>query len=226
MLQHQVLETLSGARNYIAWLADLAAPYLGEHPVEIGAGLGDYAERWLAAGVPRITLTEHDSELCRHLRRRFAADSRVTIRELDLLEAKPAEFTATVMLNVLEHLADDAVALRRAKTLSAGSGRIVVLVPAFEFAMGDFDRAIGHYPRYTKQTLGSAARRAGLSVDELRYVNAPGLLAWLVGVRWLRRRPHATRGLAAWDTAVVPMVRRLEERPAPPFGQSVLLVAH
>jgi hypothetical protein len=39
-LQSDVLEDLSDAHRYRRWLADLARPYLGEHPIEIGSGTG------------------------------------------------------------------------------------------------------------------------------------------------------------------------------------------
>jgi hypothetical protein len=222
MLQHQVLETLGSARNYIAWLADLVEPYLDEDPIEVGAGLGDYAQRWLDRGLPRITLTEQDPVLYEALRSRFAGDDRVEVRELDVLRSGAGQHTATVMLNVLEHIDDDRLALARARKLGQ---RVVALVPAFDFAFGNFDREIGHHRRYTKKTLGSTAVGAGLEIEELRYVNAPGLLAWVVSVKWLGRRPHEGRALDYWDKAVVPFVRAFEKRVTPPFGQSLLLVA-
>jgi hypothetical protein len=48
-VQSRVLEDLSKAVNYRRWLAGLAAPYLGDDPIEIGAGNGDYAVEWLHA---------------------------------------------------------------------------------------------------------------------------------------------------------------------------------
>ena len=53
-----MLESLASAQNYIAWLASLARPYLGDDPLEVGAGAGDYAAAWLAGGLQRITLSE------------------------------------------------------------------------------------------------------------------------------------------------------------------------
>src|SRR5438309_1837557 len=42
-LQTSVLEDLQSAVNYREWLAGLTAPWLGDRPLEIGSGLGDYA---------------------------------------------------------------------------------------------------------------------------------------------------------------------------------------
>ena len=101
-----------------------------------------------------------------------------------------------------------------------------MFVPAFEFAMSAFDRSIGHYRRYTTGTLGEAMRAAGRSRSrDVRYVNAPGLLAWTVGMRLLRMEPREGIVLRGWDRVVVPAARRVEGRWRPPFGQSVLGVA-
>jgi hypothetical protein len=223
VLQHRVLESLGTATRYTDWLVEIIRPHLGDDPIEIGAGLGDHARRWLDDDVPRITLTERDPELVAALRRRFDRDSRVAVRELDLLEAEPGEHSAAVLLNVLEHIDDDVAALRRACVLAE---RVVVLVPAFPFAMSRFDREIGHHRRYTKPTLSTAAEAAGLTVDVLDYVNALGLIGWTVGMKFLRLEPREGRVLSLWDRHVVPTARRLEEARKPPFGQSLLLVAH
>ena len=69
-----------------------------------------------------------------------------------------------------------------------------MLVPAFAFAMSRFDHDIGHHRRYTKETLGAAYRNAGIELEQLAYVNAPGLLAWLVAMKWFKGEPRRRRG--------------------------------
>lgn len=66
---------------------------------------------------------------------------------------------------------------------------------------------------------------AGLSVEHLHYVNAPGFFAWLVAMRLLKGRPKDGPALRGWDRLVVPLSRRLESRHQPPFGQSLFVVA-
>ena len=127
-------------------------------------------------------------------------------------------------LNVLEHIADDVAGLRGASRLVRPGGAVVLVVPAFSVAMSRFDREIGHYRRYTERTLRRALEDAGLAVAELRYLNAPGLLAWIAGMRLLRMAPREGVVLRAWDRVVVPPTRALERRWRPPFGQSLLAV--
>jgi SAM-dependent methyltransferase len=224
-LQLAVLEALESAVNYNRWVADLTLPYLGDDPIEIGSGIGVSASLWLDAGVPRLTVTDVDDETLRELHARFDGDARVAVRRLDLASAETGEHSALVALNVLEHIEDDVAALRNAARLLRPGGRIVLFVPAFPFAMGKFDREIGHYRRYTKASARAAFERAGLSPEVVRYVNAPGLLAWFVGMRLLGLRPSEGPVLRMWDGGVIPVVRALESRVRMPFGQSVLAVA-
>ena len=223
-IQHRVLETLEAARNYNSWIASLALPYLGDDPIEVGSGTGTLAALWLEAGVSRLTVSEVDPEMLERLRGRFSNDPRVDIAELDLQHAPSAGHSALVGLNVIEHVADDVGGLRAAARLVRLSGAVVVFVPAFPFAMSQFDRAIGHYRRYTSRTIRRTFEDAGLELEHLRYVNAPGLVAWTVGMRLLRLTPHDGIALRLWDRVVVPMARRLEGRKPPAFGQSLLAV--
>ena len=225
-VQLRVLEALEGAENYNRWLAELTRPHLGDDPAEIGSGLGTNAALWLAAGVPRLTVSEVDPLSVGRLEQRFGDDPRVRVERIDLGAAPSAAHSSCVALNVLEHIDDDVGALRGAGRLVRPGGTIVMFVPAFPFAAGRFDRAIGHFRRYTRSTLAQAYEAAGLRVDSVRYVNAPGLVAWLVAVRLLRQTPKDGLLLRAWDRGVIPLVRGAERRFAPPFGQSLLAVGH
>ena len=223
-LQHVVLEALEGAKNYNSWVASLVAPYLGDDPIEVGSGTGTYAELWLDSGFSRLTVSDTDAELVKRLHERFAHDARVSVRNLNLFDARPAEHSAVVALNVLEHFGDDVAALKAVARLVRPGGAVVVFVPAFPFAMSRFDRAIGHCRRYTVSSLRSALVDAGLRHEAIRYVNAPGLVAWTVGMRLFRLSPREGAVLRTWDR-VIPVARRLEARWRPPFGQSVLAAA-
>ena len=224
-LQSDVLEDLVEARNYRRWLVDLAAPYLGDDPLEVGGGLGHYAAEWAAAGLPRFTTSEADLARLEVLRTRFEHDPVVRVRELAVPIAETATHSAVVACNVLEHIPDDVAALRAFAGLVRPGGAVVVLVPAFPSAMSQFDLAIGHQRRYRRASLRRAAEDAGLVVEVLHYVNLPGLLAWYIAVKLLRGRPKAGLLLTVYDRGVVPWLRRLEARCPPPFGQSLFLVA-
>src|SRR5690606_9013821 len=89
-LQSEVLEDLRGARHYRRWLVSLVAPYLGDHPIELGSGIGDYAAE-LAVGRSGYTATEPDPERLAVLTTRFAGHPVVRVRGLSLPAAERAD---------------------------------------------------------------------------------------------------------------------------------------
>lgn len=223
-LQSRVLESLTSVINYQAWLTELALPYLGDHPVELGSGNGDYAQRWLDLGVPEITVSELDPSRLEGLKTRFADEPRVHVREIDVTRPIGENYSALVAFNVLEHIEDDVVALRGARRLVRPGGHVVMFVPAFEFAYGRFDAQVGHFRRYRLSNLRDRFEQAGLAVEDIRYVNAPGLLSWFLGVRLLRMPVSDSALVKLWDRTITPAARRLEAKRRPPFGQSLLAV--
>ncbi len=154
-LQLRVLEALEDARNYNCWIASLIRPHLGEHPVELGSGLGYQTELLLAAGLPAVTVSEPTPEAIVPLQERFGIDQRVHYEVIDFTDPPDANHSAAYAVNVLEHVADDRAALVGASKLVRPGGNVVVFVPAFPFAMSRFDRELGHHRRYTRATLTS-----------------------------------------------------------------------
>ena len=219
-----MLEDLRGARHYRRWLVRLVSPYLGESPIEIGSGIGDYAAE-LAPGRASFTATEPDPDRLAVLAHRFRGNPVVRVRQLGLPTGQTADHSAAVLLNVLEHIEDDVAALRSAAGLVRSGGTMVVYVPAFNAAMSRFDRQIGHHRRYTRRTLRAALTAAGLPVQRLHYVNSVGLVSWFLLMRCARVTPRDGVALRAYDATVIRSVAWAERFVRPPFGQSVLAVA-
>lgn len=224
-LQSEVLEDLRGARHYRRWLVRLVSSYLGEDPIEFGSGIGDYAAE-LAAGRRRFTATEPDPDRYAVLADRFADHPVVRVRQLGLpvtgSDGQAGEHTGAVLLNVLEHIADDTAALRSVAGTVRPGGAVVVFVPAFQGAMSRFDRLIGHHRRYTRASLTEAMTAAGLTVERTQYVNSVGLISWFLLMRCCRMIPRDTLALRTYDATVIRSVAWAERHLRPPFGQSVL----
>lgn len=224
-LQTEVLENLTETRHYRDWLCSLARPYLGDNPLELGCGNGDYAAHWLADGLERITLTEIDPVRYEMVRQRFANDTRVKFAQVDIESPQRADYSCMMSFNVLEHIENDVVALQAARELVQPGGYVFHLVPAFPVGMSRFDRLVGHHRRYRRRELVAKARQAGLEVERVHYLNAPGLVAWLLFMRLLRGVPRPGPLLTVWDSVVIPVERRIESIVKPPFGQSAVLIA-
>jgi ubiquinone/menaquinone biosynthesis C-methylase UbiE len=110
-VQSEVLEGLATAVNHRRWFVELAIPFLGDDPIEIGSGLGDYALEW-APHFRRFTATEADPDRLVALKERLAGHSQVNIRQMLLPTDEVNIYSGAVSYNVLEHIEDYVGALR------------------------------------------------------------------------------------------------------------------
>ena len=224
--QDESLRRIGEAERYNAWLFARTRPFLGPRILDIGAGLGTFTEV-LANSAEGVVAVEPDPGDAAQLRRRFAANERVRVEELDAARLAGAEiggpFDAAICFNVLEHIPDDVGALRGIRDQLKPGAHLLVLVPAHRALFGEIDRTVGHVRRYDRRTLDRALTAAGFDVRELRYVNPLGALGWLVSSRLLRREHIPEGPLKAYD-ALVPVLRALDKLRLP-FGLSVWAVA-
>ena len=241
------LGAMAGAVNYQSAILERFLGHLpesGGHVVEIGAGIGSVAAQLLdvtvRAGRPlaRLTLVEPAANNVPRLLERFGegtaagapGGTRVVIRPayfadvVDELVARGGA-DAIVMVNVLEHVPDDATLLADVHRALRPGGRLCLFVPALPWLFGSLDEAFEHHRRYTVRGVRTLLEGAGLRPRELHYMNAAGIVPWFVAGRLLRRRTLSPAAIALYDRLVMPWVRRLERHWTPPLGQSVLAVA-
>lgn len=221
------LEVMASAPAIDAWYFDQLAPHVHGDVLEVGAGLGSLSARILGKA-RSLTATEVDEALLPRLAARFAGDARVQVHGYDLEAETPPElaaqrFDVVFSCNVLEHLADDALATRRLVRLLRPGGWFLAYVPAVPWAFGSIDAAVGHHRRYTKASLRTLVEGAGLRVAHLEAMNLLGLAGWLVNGRLLRRSGPAPGQLALFER-LVPLLRALERRP-PPLGLGLVVHA-
>ncbi|AVT30869.1 MULTISPECIES: class I SAM-dependent methyltransferase [Plantactinospora] len=223
-IQEEVLEGLATAVNHRRWFVELALPYLGNNPIEIGSGLGDYAIEW-APFLERFTATEADPDRLVALKERLASEPTIEVRQMLLPNTEQGDYSAAVSYNVLEHIEDHVGALRSMRNLVRPGGAIVLIVPAFQFAMSPADIATGHVRRYTKKTMRAALEEAGLEVETLHYANALGLIGYYMATSVFRLMPKEGPMVKVYDSLVLPVTKAAERVVRPPFGQSVFAVA-
>ena len=126
--------------------------------------------------------------------------------------------------DVLEHIEDDGseLALMHHK-LNAG-GHALIFVPALPALLSNFDRSIGHFRRYQKKELTEKISNAGFSIVKIKYFDIAGILPWYINFVLLKKTLGGN-SVAAYDRIVVPLMRKVESRLAPPIGKNLLVIA-
>lgn len=141
-------------------------------------------------------------------------------------------FDLVCLLDVLEHIADDEAALRRAGRLLKPAGRLLVTVPAYAWLWSGHDQAHHHHRRYTAEMLRLRAEAAGLTVSRLGYFNSL-LFPLIAAIRILQKMTGRDGGSdAALPSAPVNALlaglfgceRHIVPRALFPFGTSVMAV--
>jgi len=85
-------------------------------------------------------------------------------------------FGSVVMLDVLEHLQDDSLALHEAARVLKPDGRLILTVPAHPFLFSAWDDAWGHERRYSYRMLLRLAKAHGFSAIHAGFWNMLSLI--------------------------------------------------
>jgi SAM-dependent methyltransferase len=217
------------AHNYYQWILRGFRQHLGKVVCEFGAGIGTFSSLLLEEDIHRLILVEPSANLLPRLRRRFEGEGRVWVAEGEI-EAHAdrlvqAGVETVVGVNVLEHIENDRRTLATiGKTLPAG-GKLLLFVPALPALFGSLDEAFGHWRRYRKAELEAKVTDAGFQILDLRFMNFPGIVSWLVVGRILRWRTLSPRMVRNYDRWVVPVVAAIERRLTAPVGPSLMVIA-
>jgi SAM-dependent methyltransferase len=90
---------------------------------------------------------------------------------------------AVVMLNVLEHIGREDIALRQARRILKPEGILVIEVPAGAHLYDYYDKYLRHYRRYSRHHLVTRCAEAGFDALETSHIGF-----WLYPAFWLVKK--------------------------------------
>jgi 2-polyprenyl-3-methyl-5-hydroxy-6-metoxy-1,4-benzoquinol methylase len=201
-----VLDALSVAGKFNAWMADTIRPFVGSRVLEIGAGIGNLT-RQLCPRRSLYVASDIDKEHLELMRKKFQHRPAVQVCRLDAERSEdfvPFEgaMETVICLNVLEHLEHDANVLRRILTVLHPGGRLILLVPNSPAAFGTLDTALGHFRRYTREGLAALLVGAGYELEDMILFNRVSWPGWRFTGQVLKAKDLSNTGMWAFNKLV------------------------
>jgi SAM-dependent methyltransferase len=144
-------------------------------------------------------------------------------------------FDAVAAFDVLEHCEPERHAIAELNRVLVPGGRLLMSVPAYQWAWTDHDERAGHYRRYTRPRLVAAVEAARLDVRRSTYAFSATFPFFIVERIMRRLRRQATAETARL-TQVPPAIekvlmaaasldRRILNKHDLPFGSSIFVAA-
>ncbi|HET9399472.1 MAG TPA: class I SAM-dependent methyltransferase [Candidatus Acidoferrales bacterium] len=207
-------------------IARLGLPSAGNEILDVGCGDGLFFDELSKFG--NVEGVEPDRSL---ISEDGPQAARIHCGPFDESFHRVKKYNLILMLDVLEHLRDPVAAVRRAISLLAENGAILITVPAFRSLWTNHDTLNHHVTRFTKSTFSAVARQAGLGVETMRY-----FFHWLFPLKFVQRMLEMVSGSAPKlpsipgpaASRIFYAISRIEQRagraaPAP-FGSSLLVI--
>jgi len=221
------LDRMGSLKHYNRWIFDAIEPYVGKRVLEVGAGTGNMTR--LLYGRELIVSTDVEKPYIDRLRNRFRRTPTIIVDKFDLSSqadldrVKKHNVDTVVAFNVLEHIEDDVAALQHMAEVLPAGGRVLLFVPADQKLFGTMDTQVGHYRRYSRESLEKTIETAGLKPEKIHYQNEAGRFGWWFNGRILKRT-HIPAAQSKIFDIMVPFFRAMEPK-EPKKGLSLVAVA-
>lgn len=215
------LALFADALNWKRYWARKIAPFVSGDVLEVGSGIGSNVA-YLRPSIRSYLGLEPDDSMVVTARRQHEDPSvSFEIGTLQSLEARP--FDTILYLDVLEHIEDDRAELARTASYLRPGGRVIVLSPAHQLLFSEFDRSIGHFRRYSRESL-VAITPSELTLTNIQFLDGVGAATSWANRLFLRQALPTKRQIALWDRLIVPVSTGTDRLTGRTFGRSIVAV--
>ncbi len=163
--------------------------------LEVGCGQGAVgarlAQRYRYLGV------EPDQASYAVASERIRAAGRGEVRNIAVEDLGEEQFDLICAFEVLEHIEDDAAALKEWSSRLRARGWLLLSVPAHQHRYGPFDELVGHFRRYDPGAMTALLSSVGFTVVQLRQYGFPLGFALEAGRDLIGRRRLGTAATAS-----------------------------
>lgn len=147
----------------------------GSRILDGAVGLGQLAVRMQSRGY-RVVGIDYSLEAALHVRRTSTVHA--VVGDLTRMPFRERAFDGMTTGETLEHLDDDAAAVREISRVLRDGGRVIATVPALQSLWSASDDYYEHQRRYSRGQLVALFRSAGLRIAKAKFWGFPAVLAY------------------------------------------------
>jgi len=221
------LELFQHAVNWKKYFSSFFHTYIRGSVAEVGAGMGANIPYLINPSVTSYYCIEPDAKLLSVIINKIASGKLPKICKVKqgyLPADSENAFDTILYVDVLEHIEDDLGELKKAARALKPGGNLCILVPANPKDYTAFDKAIGHFRRYTKTMLLETVPES-LDIEWCRYLDFFGSLASKVNKIFLNQSQPSRKQILVWDKFIIPVSKIIDKPTGFKHGKSLLLVA-
>lgn len=221
-------DAIRTANHYHDWVfASFEQAILPGVALEVGSGHGKYSRK-IVRHVDKLYVSDIDPIAVERIRDELAEFGEqvecLTMAGIDG-EKIDGPVDNVILVNLLEHIADDAALLKDCRDVLRPGGALILFVPAFQALFSKMDDHAGHHRRYHRQELVRLVQDCGFDVDSNRYFNAVGFFGWYAN-KLLKSEINSgtTNAQVSLYNRLIPYLK-YADRLLPMVGQSLVVVA-
>lgn len=224
------LEVISRAASFNHWMYNEFRSLLKGAILEIGSGIGNISQFVIDDGFS-ITLSDYNTEYVEELKRKYAETKNVKdILSIDLSQSDfenhykelKEKYDSIFLLNVIEHIAGDEKAIQNCKFILRTGGHLIVLAPAYKWLYCKFDKELGHYRRYTLNTITALLEKQNFGIIKKQYFNFTGIPGWFLFGKILGKKMLGNSEISAFNK-LVPLAKRIDKLVKKKVGLSIII---
>lgn len=149
----------------------------GRRLLDVGCGIGTFTRVFVREGfeVVGTDMSQECLDRAKGIKAKFFKED---ICKLTNLRKFQNYFDSVVALDVIEHIRDDALAVKNIRSLLKMDGAFILTVPAYSFLYSEHDAKIGHHRRYSSNSIRKLLVDNGFKIERIFYWNLPGVFGW------------------------------------------------
>lgn len=221
------LQLFECAANWKSYFKTFISKFLTGHVLEVGTGIGGTTKYLCDGKQEEWICLEPDKALS------LIIDKRIEKKELQdccinktgRLKDIPKEkkFDAILYIDVIEHLENDYEEIENASNYLNQNGVIIILVPAHNFLYSRYDKAIGHYRRYSRKSALKLIPGNFKAIKNI-YIDSAGLFVLLINKFILKQSMPTLKQVLLWDKFLITFSKFFDRLFFFNVGKSLLLI--